>query len=269
MRKLILSFPPKSQIFLVTGATVVVAFIIALIFSTFFDLQQLKVNTDLISSVYQVMGTIFAILITFTLWGVWQRYTEADASVQKEAFALLDLVHMIDVAQHWDKGSLRKAVLDYSKNVVEQEWATLKDTTSAAINLREQNNSTAINIIQVIHETIPNGDRENIVFSQALTLLNCWLDARRTRILSARGNSAKALWPLLFTGSFILFAFHGLFVARTPGIWAALLGGISLVIGLTVYLLFTLDCPFAGYPCVDSEPFSLAIKLLETNAGLK
>lgn len=262
MRPFLLSFPLKLQIILVTGSTVIIAFVIALICSRFFDLSQLKVNTDLISSVYQVMGTVYAVLITFTLWGVWQSYTEADISVQKEAYALLDLVHIIEASPRWKKFNIRETVLSYSKNVVEQEWKTLKDITNAVINLREQNHSTSIKIIQAVQDIIPEGERELTIFAQTLTLLNHWLDARRTRILIARGNSAKALWPLLLTGAFVIFAFHGLFVAQTSGIWTILLAGISLVIGLTFYLIFTLDCPFAGFPCIDSEPFNLAIYLL-------
>src|SRR5690606_27761293 len=94
MRKFLLSLPVWLHAFIIVGATVAMAFALATCFSAFFDAHQLKDNTDLTATVYQVLGTIYAILLTFTLWGVWQNYTEADLSVQKEAFALLDLVHM-------------------------------------------------------------------------------------------------------------------------------------------------------------------------------
>lgn len=99
-------------------------------------------------------------------------------------------------------------------------------------------------------------------FKKVITQTNHWLDARRSRLLIARGNSARSLWSLLLMGACVLFSIHGVFVADTMGIWATLLVGISAVIGLTFYLIFTLDCPFAGLPCVDTEPFDLAIDLL-------
>jgi hypothetical protein len=266
MRSFLLKFSGKWQITLVVGFTIAIAFIAASAGKQFFDLNQLKVNTDLISSVYQVMGTIYAILLTFTLWGVWQNYTEADTAVQKEAYALLDLVHIIEASPRWKQFNIRDTALAYSRDVIEHEWATLRNMNNSVISLREKSYKTAMQIVYAIQNIMPEGEREIAIFSQTLTLLNNWLDARRTRLLIARGNCAQALWPVLFTGAFLLFAFHGFFVTQAIGIWVALLGGFSLVIGLTFYLIFTLDCPFGGSPCIDSEPFCLAIQLLKQTA---
>ena len=262
MRTFLLALSGKYQVTLIMISTIVLAFVIAIATSQFFDTHKLLVNVDLISSIYQVMGTIYAILLTFTLWGVWQKFAEADTSVQKEAYALLDLVHVLEASPTWKNGNIRQSALNYSKIVVEKEWPMLKAFTSNAINAREQSNSISMQVIKAVQNIAPNGERDSIIFGQALTLLNNWIDARRTRILIARGNTAKSLWPLLFTGALVLFAFHGLFVAQTIGIWTTLLFGTSLVIGLTFYLIFALDCPFEGSLSIDPEPFTLAINIL-------
>jgi hypothetical protein len=269
MRSFLISLPLKLQLAIIVFSTMAIALIIALLTSSLFDLQQLKTNTDLISSVYQVMGTIYAILLTFTLWGVWQNYTEANNSVQREANALLDLVHIVEASPRWSKYNISETASIYANWVVKTEWATLKIITNDDINIHERDHSASRKITQLIQSITPEDEREFTIFSQTLTLLNKWLDARRTRILIARGNSAQSLWPLLLTGAFVLFAYHGLFVAETLGIWVALLSGVSLVIGLTFYLIYTLDCPFAGYPCIDSEPFRLAMNLLNQHNKLR
>lgn len=264
MRRFLLSLSGKYQVILIMTSTILAAFVIAIMTSQFFDIHKLQINSDLISSIYQVMGTIYAILLTFTLWGVWQKFTEADTSVQNEAYALLDLVHVLESSPTWKNGNNRQTALTYLKLVAEQEWPLLKNFTNKAINLREQSNSISLQVVRSIQNITPSGERDSIIFGQALTLVNNWLDARRTRILIARGNTAKALWPLLLIGSLVLFSFHGLFVAQTIGIWTTLLFGTSLVIGLTFYLIFALDCPFEGSLSIDPEPFILAIKILES-----
>jgi hypothetical protein len=263
MRSILLSLSARFQMLFIVGFTILIAFVVALFCSMFFDAVQLKANADLTSTVYQVMGTIYAILITFTLWGVWQSYTTADTAVQKEAYALMDLVHMVEASPRWAQFKIREVALLYMDNVIKQEWRMLKDMTSSVINLREQSHSASFQIVSAVQGIQPEGEREVTVYSHVLTILNDWLDARRTRLLIARGDSAHALWPLLVTGALVLFAFHGLFIAETPMIWATLLGGTALVIGLTFYLIFTLDCPFAGSPSIDTEPFYLAINLLK------
>ena len=90
MRSFLLSLSGKLQAFFIIGATLIIAFTSAILFSLCFDEHQLVVNTDLISSVYQVMGTVYAILLTFTLWGVWQNFTEAKASVQNDVQEIVD-----------------------------------------------------------------------------------------------------------------------------------------------------------------------------------
>lgn len=262
MRAFILSIPGKIQVIFIIGSIILLAFITASICSLFFDEHQLVTNTDLISSVYQVMGTIYAILLTFTLWGVWQSFSEAGAAVRNEAFALLDLVHMFETINN-KSTVLRNAVLSYSTFVIENEWPALKNFTSNLINIRESNHGAAWKIIDVAQKVAVENQQNTVIFEQILTLLTRWLDARRDRILIARGDSAKALWPLLFTGALVLFSFHGLFVAKTLGIWIMLLFGASLVIGVTFYLIFTLDCPFMGALSIDSEPFLLITHLLK------
>lgn len=266
MRALILAIPGKIQAITLIGAVIFLAFVSAYVCGLFFDEHQLVTNTDLISSVYQVMGTVYAILLTFTLWGVWQNFTEAGTSVQNEAFALLDLVHVLETV-HTGSDALRKAVLTYSKFVIETEWPALKNFTNAIINIRECNHTAARQVVDVAQQVALKNQQNTIIFEQTLTLLTRWLDARRTRILIARGNNTKSLWPLLLTGAWVLFSFHGLFVAKTPGIWIMLLFGISLVIGVTFYLIFTLDCPFTGSLSIDSEPFVLTINLLQNGSS--
>ncbi len=269
MRAFLLASSGKFQAIFIISATLIAAFTSATLFSLCFDVHQLVANTDLISSVYQVMGTVYAILLTFTLWGVWQNFTDAKASVQNEVYALLDLVHIWESASHNKNDNLRQAALDYCILVIEEEWPILKNYNASLINSRESTHSITLNVTHEVQQIIPENERENILFNQSLSLLTRWLDARRSRILIARGDSAKAIWPLLFTGAIVLFAFNGLFVAKTIAIWSSLLFGISLVIGVTFYLIFSLDCPFAGTLSIDSEPFTFAIDLLKNKNTLE
>jgi hypothetical protein len=215
MRNFLLSLRIFWQPVIIIGSTVVLAFLIAKICSMFFDSHQLAANTELSSSVYQVLGTVYAILLTFTLWGVWQNFNEATSSAHNEASSLVDLVHIVESSSTLKANKIRETSAKYLTLVIEQEWPKLKNITNNYLNTNEAGHSASIDIVKVVQGINPKDAREVAIFSQSLTLLNTWLDARRTRILIARGDSARALWPLLITGAFALFAFHGLFVAKT------------------------------------------------------
>lgn len=264
MRRFLLGLPEHFQAVLFIAFTILVAFLSAYVCSLFFDTDQLAANSALISAVYQVMGTIYAILLTFTLWGVWQNFSSATTSVQNEAYSLLDLVHTIEASTDWQEINIRLVALTYATEVAQKEWPKLKNYTNSVINQREYTHPACMEVVRAVQRITPQNEKDSALFTQTLNLLANWLNARRSRMLIARGNSAKALWPLLLTGAVVLFAFHGLFVAQTVGIWATLLFGTALVIGLTFYLIFSLDCPFAGSLCIDAEPFELAINILKS-----
>lgn len=266
MRKFLLSLSARMQLISILGMTVVMAFFIAAFINRIFEIPILIKNIDVITAVYQVLGTLYAVLLAFAVSGVWQNFSKAILSVQTEANTISDLVHMIEYSALEKSQNIRHAVLSYLKLVVEQEWQLLGRMGSGLAIPQEISRSASTSIIHHVLSMKPVSNVDIVIYGQILSLLNNWLDARRTRILIAKGNSAKALWPLLIFGAFVLFGFHGLFVIKEPEMWTLLLSMLSLIVGLCFYLVFSLDSPFTGKPYVDSAPFKWAINLLENES---
>jgi hypothetical protein len=53
-----------------------------------------------------------------------------------------------------------------------------------------------------------------------------------------------------------------MFVTHVWAVWAGLLLGFSLIVGLAFYLIFSLDSPFSGKLCAGPEPFLWLMKSL-------
>jgi hypothetical protein len=246
MRSYLLSLPNKLQVVMVIGATVMAAFAVALAVRTLFDVKLLSADTGLASTVYGVFGTIYAVLLAFVVSGSWQNFSLAVRSVQSEASALLDLVHIVDTFSSKPHHPIRRAAISYATQVIEAEWRLLPDVAIGNTFPQNLKPAAITEIIHVVGVLEPATPREAAAYQQALAMLNIWLDARRDRHQSAGGGNVTALWPLLLFGAIVLFAFHGLFVAQSFAIWVALLLGVSLVVGLAFYLIFSLDSPFTG-----------------------
>ncbi len=268
MRRLLLTLPARLQLFVVVFTTIIVAFVCAITLRQFFDVHQLLNNISLITSVYMVLGTLYAVLLAFSVTGVWQGFSTALMYVQLEADALTDLVHMVEAIDEKKQINFRALALTYATVVMNEEWPTLAILGDNFFCSQEVSHHSSMVLLSAMLAIKPATEYQQILYSQALTLLNKWEDARRTRLRLARGDSAKALWPLLIAGGAILFAFHGLFVASSHAIGAVLLLGLSFTIGLAFYLIFTLDCPFTGMPKVEPTPFAWVLDILRVEKNV-
>ena len=262
LRDWLLSLDDRLHFLIVVGSTIITAFVVAFSVQFFFEALIFDKDVVLVGVIYQVVGTIYAVLIAFTLLGVWQNFSKAQLSVQTEAFALLDLVQIVEAGKQ--KNNIREVALSYLELVTNKEWPTLKKLGPNVVTRHEVSRLASIEMTRAVQQITPKDARETAIFNQTLALLSAWLDARRVRILIAQGNTAKALWPLLLTGAFFLFSFHGFFIASTNSLWISLLFGFSVIIGLSFYLIFSLDYPFSGNLCVDANPFRWAISSLKT-----
>jgi hypothetical protein len=254
MRSFILTLPAKLQPVVIIGSTIVAAFVVSLLTRAFFNAKQLELDGALTSSVYGTLGTLYAVLIAFVVSGVWQSFSNAGTAVNSEANSLADLVLVTNSISVERGGKTREAAQAYVQSVIDR-WDLLERATRNNQPAEEINLDTSILLVRSILAIKPDGAREIELYAQALDLTAVWLDARRTRLRSARGNTAGALWGLLIAGAFVLFAFHGLFVTHAWVVWAVLLLGFSLIVGLAFYLIFSLDSPFTGSLSARPEPF--------------
>lgn len=267
MRSYILSLPAKLQPAVIIGSTVAAAFVVSSLTRMFFNLPQLELDNALTSSVYGTLGTTYAVLIAFVVTGVWQSFSNAGNAVNSEANALTDLLLVIKNISGERTGKTREVAKTYVQSVVDR-WDLLARATREDNPVEEINLETSYALVRSILAIKPEGARELGLYAKALDLTGIWLDARRDRLRSARGNTASALWGLLIAGAFVLFAFHGLFVTHAWVVWAVLLLGFSLIVGLAFYLIFSLDSPFTGRLSSGPEPFKWLLQDFERTDGL-
>jgi hypothetical protein len=263
MRNYLLSLSSKSQFFIIILGTISISFISALIIDYLFGSMELVSKAGLITAIYAVLGTIYAVLVAFSVSGVWQNYCASETAVTSEVAALIDLVHMVQASTSEKAELIKSLAINYMNEVISTEWNILAlGRIQDSLSFQSKTFTITARIINEVQTIEPVNARDNVIFSHVLMLMTKWLDARRTRLMLSIGNIAKALWPLLIAGAVILSAFHGLFITREPILWSTLLLFFSSIIGLSFYLIFTLDCPFAGTPAVDSGPFKWALALL-------
>jgi large-conductance mechanosensitive channel len=71
------------------------------------------------------IGTIYAVLLAFIVFVVWNRYNEAQAAVEHEANSVQDLYRLSQALTEPARGELATAIEDYLAKVTEIGWSTM------------------------------------------------------------------------------------------------------------------------------------------------
>jgi hypothetical protein len=267
MRSFILSLPVKLRRPVIVGLTVVAAFAVSLITRFCVNAEQIAFDSTWITAVYGTMGTLYSVLLAFVVAGVWQSFSNAEGAIGSEASALTDLVFLLRRVSTEKTADVRESTKSYAADVVEK-WNSVTLATRENRPVEEVNIAKTYALLDAILAAKPQDEREVDAYAQALTLTETWLDARRSRLRGAQGNTAGALWPLLTSGAFVLFILHGLFVTHTWVVWVLLLVCFSFVVGLSFYLIFSLDDPPTCRMSAGPEPFKWLLKNFERTDGL-
>jgi hypothetical protein len=267
MRSFILSLPVRLRRPVIVGLTVVAAFVVALVTRACLNAEQLALDSTWITSVYGTLGTLYSVLLAFVVAGVWQNFSSAEAAINSEANSLTDLVFIIRNISTEKLTRVSDSTKSYAAAVVKQ-WSSVALATGESRPVEEINMAASYALLKAILDVEPKDERELALYAQVLNLTGAWLDARRNRLRGAQGNTASALWALLIAGAFVLFAFHGMFVTHTWVVWAALLLGFSFIVGLSFFLIFSLDNPTSCRMSAGPEPFEWLLQNFERTDGL-
>jgi|SRR5215469_3315921 len=267
MRSFILSLPVKLRRPVIVGLTVVAAFAVSLTTRACLNAEQLVADSTWIGAVYGTLGTLYSVLLAFVVAGVWQSFSSAEAAISGEANALTDLVFLLCRISTEKTAGVRESTKSYAADVVEK-WNSVAVATRENRPVEEINIASSYALLDAILAAKPQDQQELGIYAQALSLTEDWLDARRSRLRGAQGNTASALWSLLVAGAFVLFILHGLFVMHSWVVWGLLLSCFSFIVGLSFYLIFSLDDPPTCRMSAGPEPFKWLLQNFDRSDGL-
>ena len=85
----------------------------------------LHANNEVAGNYLQTIGTIYAVLLAFVVFVVWQQHNDVRAAVQSEANEVSDLHRLIQSFPEPIRAQVNNCLYAYRAAVVEDEWTTL------------------------------------------------------------------------------------------------------------------------------------------------
>ena len=184
---------------------------------------------------------LYGVLLAFVVILVWNHFEEGKVIAAREANQVGDLSRMAKVFPPSVEESIRKALINYTVAVIEDEWPAMArhgESTRAWMAMHQ-----LWNTVRDVH---PSTSQETVVYDRILFRLNELSDSRRLRLLAAEDRVPGIMWVLLVLGGSATVASTYFLRLKSHAPQVLLTVLVSGVIGFILFLIISLNSPFAG-----------------------
>ena len=226
----------------------------------FIDNRMLKAHNDLIGFTYQMVGVVYAVMLAFAVFIVWEQFDTTSTAVEQEAHALVSLYDLGRALPPDANASLKHDVVQYAHVVVNDEWGkmALARASDASANALTQ-------LTRFEREFAPTTERDAVLYDQAVGHIEDLNSFRRLRLQASRGQVPYPMWVLLIGGGLFMIGFTALFGADNARLHMILTALLAAALGFTLFIIFALDTPYTGSFKITPDPFSNALSIFQAN----
>jgi hypothetical protein len=217
------------------------------------DLRRLTTNNEIAGFKFATVGVIYAVILAFAVIAVWEKFSEAEGMVTKEAGAAATL-YRLAAGPEPEAAAAKCALNNYLKLAIERDWPLMAKEKESRDGLR------ALDALYVAILRLPETNmRKSASFVEMLKQLDVITEARRTRLHLATGIIPTMLWAVLCCGAVMTIGFT--FFFGTENLWAqiTMTGILSVIVFMGLLVIVSFDHPFTGPVHVDAAPLQIVL----------
>jgi phosphotransferase system glucose/maltose/N-acetylglucosamine-specific IIC component len=191
-----------------------------------------------------VIGTMFAVLLAFTIFYALQNYQRARDGGSMEAIAVTELHNVADVLEGHDGSRLHGDLICYSRAVVSDEWpAMARGESSASV---QHWVDTMVTDFAAIN---PSSPKQEAAYGQWFDQQAERRDGRRARAVEAEPSVPPPLWIVLGIGAACIFTYMCVQADRRESavVQAVPIAFVSALVTSALLVVAFLDHPYAEW----------------------
>jgi hypothetical protein len=215
-------------------------------------IETLRESNGVVGDYLQTVGTIYAVLLAFVVYVVWQQFNSIQTYVEQEANETQDLFRTAKGFPEPARTELRRQLKRYVDGVIDEEW---KDMVGRAVVGFDRVWALFDELSDSLQRCAPEGDKDRPLFVEMLVRLNDLSDARTSRLSAARFRVPMALKALLYTGAVVIVGSMYLFAVESLAVHALLTGALAGAVSHVLFVIADLDDAFRGDWKVSRAPF--------------
>jgi hypothetical protein len=212
------------------------------------SVEHLSTNNEIAGFKFATVGVIYAVLVAFAMIVVWEKFSEAQASVVKEAGASAT-IYRLAAGRDPKMMATKEALGNYLRLAVDRDWPRM------AVEKQSQEVTQALDALYAAALRLDGGEsRQTALLMEMFTQLGSITEARRTRLHLATGVVPPVIWVVLFSSAVLSVVFTFFFGTRNLRAQVLMTGILSALTFTALFAIVQIDHPFTGPSTVSSEP---------------
>jgi hypothetical protein len=208
-------------------------------------------NANAVSStVFQLAGVLYAVLVAFVVVVVWEQFGDAEDASSLEAGAIADLLRDSAALPVESRVAVQQSLIAYTRNVIDDEFPRMRRGET----IDEQSDELA-DVWETYLTVQPESRNEIAFFDHAIVRLNDLSANRKMRVSTGEASVPGELWVLLLGGGGVVMTFTFLFGTRDLLVHALAVGLTAALLGFVMYLIFALEHPYVGALSVEPAAY--------------
>jgi hypothetical protein len=242
------SLSPVTAGIVIVGGFVGSALLLGYLVALFTSREVRSEHNELAGFILAVIGVIYAVLLAFVAIGVWERFEQAQGRSYDEADALATVYR--DAESFPNPGPLRAILREHVRKLVDVEWPQMNRGERPP--LFAPRLEAADRYVRHLPVKTPEQAQGQ---AQMLEAMNDALRDRETRLTIDFIGINGTMWMVLIVGAYITVGFTYLFGFERTVMQQLMIGGLSFMIGMVLFLVVALDFPFRGNIAVEPGAF--------------
>ncbi|MBM3198162.1 MAG: DUF4239 domain-containing protein [Chlamydiae bacterium] len=202
------------------------------------DPQRSKDSRDVTAVIFSNLGSLYAVIVGFTIINAQERVNEIRQSVQQELACLEDLYRGTKIFLPDDQEKMKLSISYYITSILDKEWGEKtphKETTQQYQTLLSMYFAATI-----------DSPKQQIWYESAVDLLNTLSDLRQNRLFYGRESLGLEMWSVLILGGICMIIFLCFFGPSRPFLHLVMASILSMIIASSLFLIYFLDTTVSG-----------------------
>jgi AcrR family transcriptional regulator len=214
-------------------------------------------HNDLANYYIAAVGVFYALLIGLISVATWENYTDVESTVAHEAVTLADLYRDFEGYPPEVRAELRQRLRNYVRHVIEEEWPYQRRGVQPP-----EHNRAMMELAHRLASFEPATAGQEVVHGEIFRQFNEFLTYRRLRLQAVGSGLPGLMWFVVLIGAAVTMSITFFLWTDNLRIHSLLTASLALIVGLMVFLIFSLDKPLIGRVSVGPDSFEEVLRVV-------